>query len=168
MKSRPSGAEHAQNYGDHSGIQEKPHNTAHHRRTHPHGICCGNTQVSGIHNSKGPKVAVFPAPAQEACNLPQELLIQFYTAIIQPVPCSLVTLGFGSATEQDRSRVQEIVRTAENWSNLPSIQGLYTSRVRIRKHHYRPITPWTKPVQYSVINNTKHPLTSIIDFIFTV
>ncbi|XP_047449983.1 anaphase-promoting complex subunit 15 isoform X2 [Mugil cephalus] len=49
-------------------------------------------------------------------NLPQELLIIFYSAIIQSVLTATVTFWFGSATGQDR--------------DLPSIQDLYQSRVR--------------------------------------
>ncbi|TWW57365.1 hypothetical protein D4764_07G0000840 [Takifugu flavidus] len=65
-------------------------------------------------------------------NLPQELLIQFYTAIIQSVLCSSITVWFGSATKQDRNRLQQTVRTAERviGTSLPSVQDLYESRVR--------------------------------------
>ena len=56
-------------------------------------------------------------------NLPQELLIQFYTATIQSVLCTSITVWFGSATSQDRNRLQRTVRTAEKiiGANLPSI-----------------------------------------------
>ena len=67
-------------------------------------------------------------------NLPLELLIQFYSAIIQSVLCTSITVWFGSATKQDRYRLQRTVRTAEKiiGANLPSIHDLYTSRVRKR------------------------------------
>ena len=68
-------------------------------------------------------------------NLPNELLlITFYTAIIQPVLCTSITVWFGSATKQDRVRLQWTVRAAERIisSNLPPIQDLYRSRVRKR------------------------------------
>ena len=67
-------------------------------------------------------------------NLPQELLIQFYTATIQSVLCTSITVCFGSATSQDRNRLQRTVRTAEKiiGANLPSIQDLYVYRVRKR------------------------------------
>jgi len=67
-------------------------------------------------------------------NLPQELLILFYSAIIQSVLCSSITVWFGSATKQDRVRLQRIVRSAERTigSSLPSILDLYTARVRKR------------------------------------
>ncbi len=46
-------------------------------------------------------------------NLPQELLIQFYTAIIQSALCTSITVWFGSATKQDRNTPQCTDRTAE-------------------------------------------------------
>ncbi len=67
-------------------------------------------------------------------NLPQELLIQFYSAIIESVLCSSITVWFGSATKTDIRRLQWTVRTAERiiGAPLPSLQELYTSRVRKR------------------------------------
>ncbi len=67
-------------------------------------------------------------------NLPQELLKQFYSAIIETVLCSSVTVWFGSATKTDIRRLQQIVMTAERiiGAPLPSLQELYTSRVRKR------------------------------------
>ncbi|KAF7710218.1 hypothetical protein HF521_009090 [Silurus meridionalis] len=46
-------------------------------------------------------------------SLPQELLIQFYTAVIESVLCSSITIWFGAATKQDRNRLQKTVKTAE-------------------------------------------------------
>uniref|UniRef100_A0A8C5H1V1 Reverse transcriptase domain-containing protein n=1 Tax=Gouania willdenowi TaxID=441366 RepID=A0A8C5H1V1_GOUWI len=67
-------------------------------------------------------------------NLPQELLIMFYTSIIQSVLCTSITVWFGSTTKLDRHRLQRIIRTAEKiiGVDLPSIQDLYLSRVRKR------------------------------------
>ncbi len=77
-------------------------------------------------------------------NLPQELLIQFYSAIIESVLCSSITVWFGSATKTDIRRLQRTVRTAERiiGAPLPSLQELYTSRVRKRakKGHSGPLT----------------------------
>ncbi|XP_061132396.1 uncharacterized protein LOC133152636 [Syngnathus typhle] len=67
-------------------------------------------------------------------NLPQELLKTFYTAIIQSVFCTSITVWFGSASKQDKHRLQRTIRTAEKiiGINLPSIQDLYLSRTRKR------------------------------------
>ncbi len=67
-------------------------------------------------------------------NLPQELLKQFYSDIIESVLCSSITVWFGSATKTDIRRLQRTVRTAERiiGAPLPSLQELYTSRVRKR------------------------------------
>ncbi len=46
-------------------------------------------------------------------NLPQELLKQFYSAIIESVLCTSITVWFGSATKSDIRRLQRMVRTAE-------------------------------------------------------
>ncbi|KAK3515368.1 hypothetical protein QTP70_018745 [Hemibagrus guttatus] len=67
-------------------------------------------------------------------NLPQELLIHFYSAVIESVLCTSITVWFGSATKSDMRRLQRTVRTAERiiGAPLPTLQELYTSRVRKR------------------------------------
>ncbi len=67
-------------------------------------------------------------------NLPQELLKQFYSAIIEPVLCTSITVWFGSATKSGIRRLQRTVRTAEQIIGAPllTLQELYTSRVRKR------------------------------------
>ncbi|KAL0192329.1 hypothetical protein M9458_010625, partial [Cirrhinus mrigala] len=63
-------------------------------------------------------------------NLPQELLKQFYSAVIESVLCTSITVWFGSATKSDTRRLQRTVRTAERiiGAPLPTLQELYTSR----------------------------------------
>ena len=63
-----------------------------------------------------------------------ELLIQFYTAVIESVLCSSITVWFGSATKLDRNRLQRTVRSAERiiGADLPTIQDLYNIRARKR------------------------------------
>ncbi len=64
-------------------------------------------------------------------NLPQELLKQFYSAIIESVLCMSITVWFSSATKSDLRRLQRVVRTAERiiGTTLPTLQELYLSRV---------------------------------------
>uniref|UniRef100_A0A672K3U7 Reverse transcriptase domain-containing protein n=1 Tax=Sinocyclocheilus grahami TaxID=75366 RepID=A0A672K3U7_SINGR len=67
-------------------------------------------------------------------NLPQELLKQFYSAIIESILCTSITVWFSSATKSDLRRLQRVVRTAERiiGTTLPSLQELYSSRVSKR------------------------------------
>ncbi len=52
-------------------------------------------------------------------NLPQELLKQFYSAVIKSVLCTSITVWFGSATKSDIRRLQRMVRTAERIIGAP-------------------------------------------------
>ncbi len=67
-------------------------------------------------------------------NLPQELLKQFYSAIIESVRCTSITVWFSSATKSDLRRLRRVVRTAERiiGTTLPTLQELYLSRVSKR------------------------------------
>ncbi len=67
-------------------------------------------------------------------NLPQELLEQFYSAIVESVLCTSITVWFSSATKSDLRRIQRVVRTAEPiiGTTLPTLQELYSSRVSKR------------------------------------
>ncbi|TWW69363.1 hypothetical protein D4764_18G0001690 [Takifugu flavidus] len=65
-------------------------------------------------------------------KLPPRMLAQFYTAIIESILTSSITVWFAGATVRDRLRLQRVVRAAEkvNGCRLPSIQDLYISRTR--------------------------------------
>ncbi len=67
-------------------------------------------------------------------NLPQELLIQFHSAITESILCMSITVWFSSATKSDFRRLRRIVRTAERISGItfPALQELYLSRVSKR------------------------------------
>ncbi len=67
-------------------------------------------------------------------NLPQELLIQLYSAIIESVLCTSITVWFSSATKSDLKRLWRVVQTAERiiGTTLPILQELYSSRVSKR------------------------------------
>ncbi len=66
-------------------------------------------------------------------NLPQELLIQFYSAI-ESVLCMPISVWFSSASKSDLRRLLRVVRTAERiiGTTLPTLQELYLSRVSKR------------------------------------
>ncbi len=57
--------------------------------------------------------------AMQKFNLPQDLLKQFYSAIIESVLCSSITVWFGSATKSDIKGLQLTVRTAEKIIGAP-------------------------------------------------
>ncbi|KAI4902872.1 hypothetical protein NFI96_000376, partial [Prochilodus magdalenae] len=63
-------------------------------------------------------------------NLPQTLMIQFYTAIIESILTASIIIWFGSSTSQEGTKLQRFIRTAERiiGCNLPSLQQIYTSR----------------------------------------
>ncbi len=67
-------------------------------------------------------------------NLPQAHMTQFYSAVIESVLCSSITVWFGSASKSDIRRLQRTVRTAERiiGVHLPSLQDLFYSRVKKR------------------------------------
>ncbi len=68
-------------------------------------------------------------------NLPQELLKQFYSAIIESVLCTSITVWFSSATKSDLRKLQRVVRTAEQiiGTTLPTLQELHSSSKRAGK-----------------------------------
>ncbi len=67
-------------------------------------------------------------------NLTQELLIEFYSAIIESILCTSITVWFSSATKSDLRRLRRVVWTAERiiGTPLPTLQKLYSSRVSKR------------------------------------
>ncbi|TWW69358.1 hypothetical protein D4764_18G0001640 [Takifugu flavidus] len=65
-------------------------------------------------------------------KLPPRMLAQFYTAIIESILTSSITVWYAGATVRDRLRLQRVVRAAEKviGCRLPSILDLYISRTR--------------------------------------
>ncbi len=53
-------------------------------------------------------------------NMPQELLIQLYSAIIESVLCTSITVWFSSATKSDLRRLRRVVQTADESLVQPS------------------------------------------------
>ncbi len=59
---------------------------------------------------------------------------EHYSAIIESVLCTSITVWFSSASKSDLRRLRRVVRTAERiiGTTLPTLQELYLSRVRKR------------------------------------
>ncbi len=147
MQSKQPGAQHAQNCGDDRGLQEKPPSSPPTHYHEQHCECSGVIQIPGNHHLSGPEVGHShrlhreKGPAEnvlssstEKVNLPQVHMTQFYSAVIESVLCSSITVWFGSASKSDIRRLQRTVRTAERiiGVHLPSLQDLYYSRVKKR------------------------------------
>uniref|UniRef100_A0A8C6PAK0 Reverse transcriptase domain-containing protein n=1 Tax=Nothobranchius furzeri TaxID=105023 RepID=A0A8C6PAK0_NOTFU len=65
-------------------------------------------------------------------KLPAQMMVQFYTAIIESILNSSIAVWYAGATVRDKHRLQRIVRSAEKviGCSLPSLQDLYVSRTR--------------------------------------
>ncbi|TWW53899.1 hypothetical protein D4764_0249140, partial [Takifugu flavidus] len=59
------------------------------------------------------------------------MLVQFYTAIIESILTSSITVWYAGTTARDRLRLQRVVRAAEKviGCRLPSIQDLQETTV---------------------------------------
>ncbi len=91
-------------------------------------------------------------------NLPQELQIQFYSAVIESVFCTSITVWFSSATKSDLRRLRRVVWTAERiiGTTLPTLQELYLSRVSNRAGK----SLWTPHIQHTTSLNCYHLVNS--------
>ncbi|XP_061632970.1 uncharacterized protein LOC133479688 [Phyllopteryx taeniolatus] len=67
-------------------------------------------------------------------SLPPELLRQFYTAVIESVLCSSITVWFGAATKKDKLRLPRTIKTAERIVGTPlaTIEDLHAARAKTR------------------------------------
>ncbi|XP_077939341.1 uncharacterized protein LOC144383785 [Gasterosteus aculeatus] len=63
-------------------------------------------------------------------NLPKTMMIHFYTAVMESILCSSITVWYAAATAKDKGRLQRVIRSAERviGCNLPSLQDLFTFR----------------------------------------
>ena len=63
-------------------------------------------------------------------DLPKTMMVHFYTAIIESILTSSITVWYAAATVKDKGRLQRVIRSAERviGCNLPSLQDLYASR----------------------------------------
>ncbi|KAK3530955.1 hypothetical protein QTP70_007257 [Hemibagrus guttatus] len=66
--------------------------------------------------------------------LPVKMLVNFYTAIIESILTSSITVWFAAATATDKANLQRVIHSAEKviGCSLPSLQELYVSRSRRR------------------------------------
>ena len=60
-------------------------------------------------------------------NLPKTMMVHFYTAIIESILTSAITVWYAAATVKDKARLQRVIHSAEKviGCNLPSLHNLY-------------------------------------------
>ncbi|XP_077948192.1 uncharacterized protein LOC144388929 [Gasterosteus aculeatus] len=63
-------------------------------------------------------------------NLPKTMIVHFYTAIMESILCSFITVWYAAATAKDKGRLQRVIRSAGRviGCNLPSLQDLKRAR----------------------------------------
>lgn len=62
--------------------------------------------------------------SETAKDLPQSMIVQFYTAIMESILTSFIRVWFGSAIEQDKARLQLIIHSEERIGcNLATLLG---------------------------------------------
>ncbi len=97
-------------------------------------------------------------------NQPQELLKQFYSAIIETVLCTSITVWFSSATKSELRRLQRVIQTcwAKHWYNPPHSPRteLIQSEQKSLQNHSGPLTSstlllWTVTV-WSPLQSSEH------------
>ncbi len=93
-------------------------------------------------------------------NMPQELLIQFYSAIIESVLCTSIPVWFSSATKSDLRRLRRVVQT--HWYTPPhSPRTVFIqSEQKGLQNHSGPLTSstltlWTVTV-WSPLQSSEH------------
>ncbi|XP_061545445.1 uncharacterized protein LOC133409453 [Phycodurus eques] len=81
-------------------------------------------------------------------GLPQELLRQFYTAVIESVLCSSITVWFGAATKRTNSDCNGQSGLPEKWSvhPQPTLEDLHAARTKGMQNPLGPSTSWLPPL----------------------
>ncbi len=83
-------------------------------------------------------------------NLPQDLLNQFCSAIVESVLCTLITVWFSSATKSDLRRLRRVVWTTEQiiGTTLPHSPRtvFFQSEQKGWQNHSGPLTSSTRPL----------------------
>ncbi len=124
---------HAQNCRDDSGLQETPPTLPFRfLETIISQELKWDTHIDSI--MKKAQQRLYFLHQLKKFNLPQAHMTQFYSAVIESVLCSSITVWFGSTSKSDIRRLQRTVRTADRiiGVHLPSLQDLYNSRVKKR------------------------------------
>lgn len=82
----------------------------------------------------------------------QAILVQFYTATIESILISAITIWFGAASSEEIRKLQRAVRMAKNisGSDLPSLHGQYVSGLR------------RQTGKKKIIADTSHPANSLL------
>ena len=67
-------------------------------------------------------------------RLKQDILVQFYRAVIESVLTFSIVVWFGNASKGDKEKLQKVVSTAEKiiGCSLPSLEEIYIQRVKNR------------------------------------
>ncbi len=84
-------------------------------------------------------------------NLPKTMMVYFYSAIIDSILTSSITIWYAAATSKDKSRLQRIIHSAKKviGCNLPSLQDLHASRALKERLWPTPPTPDTNCFRHS-------------------
>ena len=67
-------------------------------------------------------------------NMPQKVMVEFYTAIIESILTSSITIWFAASTAKDKGRLQRIIRSPEKviGCDPPALLDLFHSRTSKR------------------------------------
>ncbi len=89
----------------HGGLQEKPPPAL-------PPLTIMNSTVTAVESFRFLGTSISQDLKWDNHNLPQELLKKFYSAIIESILCTAITVWFSSATKSDLWRLRRVVRTA--------------------------------------------------------
>ena len=84
-------------------------------------------------------------------RLKQDILVQFYRAVVESVLSFSIVVWFGNASKGDLEKLQRVVSTAEKiiGCSLPSLEEIYTQRARKRA--------------LKVVSDQSHPANSLFE-----
>ncbi len=143
MQSKQPGAQHAQNSGDDRGLQEKPPCTLPTRHHIQHCDCSKDIQVPRIHHLSGPELvphidSVKKKPNKGYTSFASWGSLTFHRSCWNSSTLLLLSLSCALGLAQLHNQTSEDYREWFGLLNrllvppLPTLQKLYTSRVRKR------------------------------------